>query len=71
VNLRGSAPRRERGFEGGLVSKRRQVAEEGEASSRMKGCYLFEEEAAPIRKVGSGSDSGSLMGGVQAKDLHR
>ena len=42
----GAAQRREGGVEGALVGERGEVAEEGEASGRMKGREPFEKEAA-------------------------
>ncbi len=42
----GAAQRRERGVEGALVGKGREIATEGEAARRMQGYEAFKEEAA-------------------------
>src|SRR5271166_720760 len=42
----GAAQRRERGVEGALLGKGRDIAEQGQSAGRMKGRDPFEEEAA-------------------------
>ena len=59
----GAAQRRERGVEGALVGKGREVAEEGEAAGRMQGGEPFEEEPAERRES---TRTGRKKPGLQA-----
>src|SRR5271166_828859 len=67
----GAAQRREGGVEGALVGERGEVAEEGEASGRMKGREPFEKEAAEQAGEHAHGEEEAGLAGDPARTVRR